>query len=35
VVLPWHFRKFFVENKKLSGLTLVFPLPDIEVVKIA
>jgi NDP-4-keto-2,6-dideoxyhexose 3-C-methyltransferase len=34
VVLPWHFRKFFVENKKLSGLTLVFPLPDIEVVKI-
>ena len=35
VVLPWHFRKFLVENKKLSGLTLVFPLPDIEVVKIA
>jgi hypothetical protein len=35
VVLPWHFRKFFTANKKLSGMSLVFPLPKVEVVKIA
>lgn len=35
VVLPWHFRRFFVENKKFSGMNLVFPLPQIEIVKIA
>lgn len=34
VVLPWHFRKFFIGNKKFSGMTLVFPLPEIEVVQI-
>ncbi|QDL56814.1 class I SAM-dependent methyltransferase [Rhodoferax aquaticus] len=35
IVLPWHFRKFFTSNKKLSGMNLVFPLPQVEVVKIA
>lgn len=35
IVLPWHFRKFFVANKKYSGRSLVFPLPAVEVVKIA
>jgi len=35
VVLPWHFRRFFVGNQKFSGMSLVFPLPKIEVVKIA
>jgi NDP-4-keto-2,6-dideoxyhexose 3-C-methyltransferase len=35
IVLPWHFRKFFVANKKYSGRNLVFPLPAVEVVKIA
>lgn len=34
LVLPWHFKDFFVKNKKLSGTTLVFPLPTVEVVKI-
>ncbi len=34
LVLPWHFKDFFVKNKKLSGATLVFPLPNVEVVKI-
>lgn len=34
IVLPWHFRKFFVENKSFSGMSLVFPLPELEVVKI-
>lgn len=32
IVLPWHFRKFFISNKKLSGMKLVFPLPEVEVV---
>jgi hypothetical protein len=35
IVLPWHFRKFFTANKKFSGMSLVFPLPKVEVVKIA
>jgi NDP-4-keto-2,6-dideoxyhexose 3-C-methyltransferase len=35
IVLPWHFRKFFESNKKLSGMNLVFPLPEVEIVKIA
>jgi len=35
IVLPWHFRNFFTSNKKLSGMNLVFPLPHVEVVKIA
>lgn len=32
IVLPWHFRRFFTSNKKLSGMNLVFPLPNLEVV---
>lgn len=35
IVLPWHFREFFVTNKKFSNIHLVFPLPKVEVVKIA
>lgn len=31
IVLPWHFRKFFLENKKFSKSKLVFPLPKLEV----
>lgn len=31
IVLPWHFRKFFLENKKFANLNLVFPLPQIEI----
>lgn len=27
VVLPWHFREFFVTNPKFSDKTLIFPLP--------
>ena len=33
IVLPWHFRKFFLENGKYKGVTLVFPLPNIEIVE--
>jgi hypothetical protein len=32
LVLPWHFRKFFLSGRELRGRTLVFPLPDLEVV---
>lgn len=35
IVLPWHFRKFFTSNKKFSGMNLVFPLPNVEVEKVA
>jgi NDP-4-keto-2,6-dideoxyhexose 3-C-methyltransferase len=32
VVLPWHFRSFFVEKYKLRKAKLVFPLPTLQVV---
>ncbi|MDB5988692.1 MAG: C-methyltransferase [Herbaspirillum sp.] len=35
IVLPWHFRQFFVTNKKFTNMNLVFPLPKLEVVKVA
>jgi NDP-4-keto-2,6-dideoxyhexose 3-C-methyltransferase len=33
LVLPWHFREFFVGSKMFSGRDLVFPLPKLEIVK--
>ncbi|MFH1309182.1 MAG: class I SAM-dependent methyltransferase [Candidatus Omnitrophota bacterium] len=30
IVLPWHFKEFFMKNKKFSNATLVFPLPHLE-----
>jgi hypothetical protein len=27
VVLPWHFKNFFIENPKFAGKRLIFPLP--------
>jgi len=35
IVLPWHFRSFFELNKNFSGVSLIFPLPKVEAVKIA
>lgn len=32
LVLPWHFRDFFVNNPRFSGKQLVFPLPQLEIV---
>lgn len=32
IVLPWHFRKFFLGNRKWKKAKLVFPLPELEVV---
>ena len=32
IVLPWHFKEFFIKNKKFNKTKLVFPLPQIEVI---
>lgn len=34
LVLPWHFRDFFVSLDKLKGQKLVFPLPSFEIVQV-
>jgi NDP-4-keto-2,6-dideoxyhexose 3-C-methyltransferase len=31
LVLPWHFRDFFLRNPTFTGRSLVFPLPQLEV----
>ena len=31
IVLPWHFRSFFVDSAKFRKSKLVFPLPKLEV----
>lgn len=35
IVLPWHFRTFFLGNARFAGMRLLFPLPRLEVVQIA
>ena len=32
IVLPWHFRNFFLKNEKFKGKRFLFPLPEPEVV---
>lgn len=32
IILPWHFRNFFVNNTKFKGKKLLFPLPTPEIV---
>ena len=32
VILPWHFKDFFVNNPKFKGKKLLFPLPTPEIV---
>ena len=32
IVLPWHFKKFFINNARLKNDTLLFPLPGIELI---
>lgn len=34
IVLPWHFKQFFINNKKFNGKTLVFPLPTLDIVHV-
>lgn len=31
LVLPWHFRDFFIRNRELGDFHLVFPLPNLEI----
>lgn len=33
LVLPWHFRDFFVSSPRFAGLNLVFPLPKLKIVE--
>jgi NDP-4-keto-2,6-dideoxyhexose 3-C-methyltransferase len=32
MMLPWHFRSFFLKEDRFAGRLLVFPLPNLEVV---
>jgi len=32
IVLPWHFREFFIDKYKLKKANLVFPLPKLEII---
>jgi hypothetical protein len=34
LVLPWHFRDYFLECERYKGKTLVFPLPQLEIVRL-
>jgi len=34
LVLPWHFRAFFESLPSMKGRTLVYPLPDFEIVRL-
>ena len=34
LILPWHFRSFFTKLSKLKDTNLVFPLPQLEIVRI-
>lgn len=33
LVLPWHFREFFVRHPAFKGRKLLFPLPRLEIVE--
>jgi hypothetical protein len=35
VILPWHFRNFFVNSEKFKGKKLLFPLPHPELVTVS
>lgn len=34
LVLPWHFKSFFLKLPKMRGRRLVFPLPHLEIVEL-
>lgn len=35
IVLPWHFRTFFEQQQKYASRSLVFPLPNLEILTLA
>ena len=32
IVLPWHFKEFFIKSQKFKKTKLIFPLPKIEII---
>ena len=34
LILPWHFKNFFINSKKFLGKKLIFPLPSFKVIKV-
>lgn len=32
VILPWHFKNFFIDSPKFKGKKLLFPLPNAEII---
>ena len=34
LILPWHFRDFFLSNPAMKGCTLVFPLPELTIAEL-
>ncbi len=34
MVLPWHFKDFFIKNNKFKGMKLIFPLPELQVIEV-
>ena len=32
LILPWHFKNFFINSKKFKNKTLIFPLPKLEII---
>lgn len=32
LILPWHFKDFFITNKKFKGIKLIFPLPKLQII---
>lgn len=32
IVLPWHFKSYFLNNSRFEGIKLVFPLPTLEII---
>jgi len=34
LILPWHFKEYFLSSEKFRGFDLVFPLPDVVSVRV-
>jgi hypothetical protein len=32
LILPWHFKKEFIEREKDSGVKMIFPLPTVKII---
>jgi NDP-4-keto-2,6-dideoxyhexose 3-C-methyltransferase len=32
LILPWHFKEFFLHNEKFKGFSLILPLPNLEII---